>query len=100
MDDICTYQIEVRGQVDENDLNGMSPLQMTVVHSQDPKGLHRAYACIDPCQDQNLGPSKLLEKPLGSSTLVAVCTDQSGLIGLMRHLHGRGLVLLSVHRER
>ncbi len=31
-----------------------------------------------------------------SSTVFEVRTDQSGLIGLLRHLHGRGAVLLSV----
>ena len=66
---ICTYQIEVRGQVDENDLNAMSPLQMTVVR---------------------------VDK---ASMLFTVCTDQSGLVGLIRHLHGLGFVLLSLHRE-
>jgi len=67
---ICTYQIEVRGQVNENDLNAISPLQMAVVR-------------VDT-----------------AATLFTVCTDQSGLIGLLRHLHGRGFVLLSVYRER
>jgi hypothetical protein len=70
MDELCTYRIEVRGQADENDLNAISPLQMTVVR-------------VDTI-----------------ATLFTVCTDQSGLVGLMRHLHGRGLVLLSVRRER
>lgn len=70
MHDICTYQIEVRGQVDENDINAMSPLQMTVVR-------------VDTV-----------------ATLFTVCADQSGFIGLIRHLHGRGFVLLSVYRER
>ena len=70
MHDVCTYQIEVRGQVDENDINAMSPLQMTVVR-------------VDTV-----------------ATLFTVCADQSGLIGLIRHLHGRGFVLLSVYRER
>ncbi|MCL5997540.1 MAG: hypothetical protein M1546_16010 [Chloroflexi bacterium] len=68
MDDICTYQIEVNGRVDEQDLNAMSPLQITVARV----------------------------KP--TSTLFTVSTDQSGLIGLMRHLHGLGLVFLSVSR--
>jgi hypothetical protein len=76
MDDICTYQIEVRGQVNENDLNAMSPLQMTVVR-------------VDADE----------EHPY-ASMLFTVCTDQSGLIGLLRHLHGRGFVLLSVNCER
>ncbi len=70
MNDICTYLIQLRGQVDENDLNAMGPIQMTVVR-------------VDT-----------------ASMLFTVCTDQSGLIGLLRHLHGRGLVLLSVHCER
>jgi hypothetical protein len=70
MDDIRTYQIEVRGQVDENELNATSPIQMTVV---------RRNAAL---------------------TLFAICTDQSGLVGLIRHLHGRGLELLSISCER
>ena len=70
MEDIHTYQIEVRGKVDENDLNVVSPLKMAVVR------VHTA------------------------SMLFAVCTDQSGLIGLLRHLHARGLIFLSVQRER
>ena len=70
MHDVCTYQIEVRGQVDENDINAMSPLQMTVVR-------------VDTV-----------------ATLFTVCADQSGFVGLIRHLHGRGFVLLSVYRER
>jgi hypothetical protein len=70
MHDICTYQIEVRGQVDENAFNASSPLQMTVVR-------------VDM-----------------AATLFTICADQSGLIGLMRHLHRHGFVLLSVYRER
>jgi hypothetical protein len=76
MHDICTYQIEVRGQVDENDLNASSPLQMTMVR-------------VDADE----------EHP-NAATLFTICADQSGLIGLIRHLHGRGLVLLSLTRER
>jgi hypothetical protein len=70
MHDICTYQIEVRGQVDEKAFNASSPLQMTVVR-------------VDT-----------------AATLFTIRADQSGLIGLIRHLHGRGFVLLSVYRER
>jgi hypothetical protein len=69
MKDICTYRIQLRGQVDEGEVNAMSPLEMTV------KQVNTA------------------------ATLVAVPTDQSGLIGLLRHLHSRGFVLLSVYRE-
>jgi len=70
MHKFCTYQIEVRGQVDGKDLNAMSPVQVTVVRAD------------------------------ATSTLFTICADQSGLVGLMRHLHGRGVVLLSLQRER
>jgi len=70
MQDICTYQVEVQGPVEENDINAMSPLQMTLVGGD------------------------------AATTLFVVCTDQAGLIGLMRHLHGRGFVLRSVRSER
>ena len=69
IDDFCSYQIEVRGRVDENDLNAMGPLQI------------------------------LVNRVLADSTLFSVRADQSGLIGLIRHLHGRGVVLLSVCRQ-
>jgi hypothetical protein len=70
MHEPCIYQIEVRGQVDESDLNAMSPIQTTRVRA-------------DPV-----------------ATLLTIHTDQSGLIGLLRHLHGRGFVFLSIRRER
>lgn len=69
MHDVSAYQIKVRGRIDENDVNATSPVQMTVVH-QDP-----------------------------DCTLFSVHADQSGLVGLIRHLHGRGLLLLSMHRK-
>ena len=34
-----------------------------------------------------------------ATTRVTVSTDQAGLIGLMRHLHGLGFQFLSVNRE-
>jgi hypothetical protein len=67
MDDIQTYQIEVRGPLNEKNINSMSPVQIEVVQE-------------------------------GSE--LTVCTDQSGFIRLLRHLHGRGIVLLSVHQGR
>ena len=66
MEDFFTYQIRIRGQVEAEDLNAGSPMQLTVEHA-----------------DQNV-------------TLVSVYTDQAGVIGLMRHLHGLGFQLLSV----
>ena len=76
MHELVTFHIEVRGRVPESVLNANSPLQMTVV----------------PVDADREGPPEL--------TIVAICADQSGLIGLMRHLHGRGFVIWSVYRER
>ena len=70
MHELRTYQIELRGQVDEKDLNIMSPLEMALVR-------------VDT-----------------AATLFRIRTDQSGLIGLVRHLHSRGFVLFSIIRER
>ena len=66
MSDTGTYHIRVRGQVNEDELNATSPLLMTVVRTD------------------------------ADTTLLSVRTDQSGLIGLMRHLHGLGFVFLSI----
>ena len=66
MDDIGTYLIQLRGQVEEGEINTMSPLQMT------------------------------MERGDTAATAFTVRTDQSGLIGLLRHLHGLGLTLVSV----
>jgi len=70
MDDIGTYQIKVAGCMNENDLNMGSPLEMVVVQEDD------------------------------AATLFTIFSDQSGAIGLLRYLHGRGYVLISVVRER
>ncbi len=67
--DVCTYHIDVHGPVALDDLNAMSPLPLTVVHEDDVV------------------------------TQLAVHTDQSGVIGLLRHLHGLGFVILSMARS-
>ncbi len=69
MNATCTYHLELRGQVDEREVNTTSPLQVAV------------------------------ERAGAAATQLTIRTDQSGLMGLMRHLHARGLVLLSVRRE-
>lgn len=69
MDKVCTYRIAIQNGVDEKACNAMSPLQVTVVRT-------------DPAQ-----------------TLLTVRADQSGLIGLLRHLHQQGYLLLSFTRE-
>lgn len=67
IDDIHTYIIKVRGSVDQDDVNAASPVTLTV-----------------DCADE-------------SATILSACTDQSGLIGILRHLHGMGFVLISIH---
>jgi hypothetical protein len=74
MKDIFTYHIKLGGQVNENEISSMSPLQITFEDTLAANG----------------------GEP--DSTLFTVCTDQSGLIGLMRHLHGLGFVFLAVNR--
>ena len=69
MDDLCIYQIVVRDPVSETDLNRLSPVQV-VVDQSDP-----------------------------AATRLSVQTDQSGLIGLMRHLHALGFVILAMSRQ-
>ncbi len=66
MQDIGTYYIEVQGDIDEGSFNAVSPLQMTVVR----------------------------KRPTG--TTFTICADQSGLIGMLRHIHRHGFLLLSV----
>lgn len=63
------YHIEIQDRVDEALFNTTSPLQITVA------------------------------KVGATSTLMTASADQSGLIGLLRHLHQQGYVLLSVRRE-
>lgn len=63
------YKIELRGQLSEDDLNEFSPILMSLIHMDT------------------------------ASTTFQVRTDPSGMVGLIRCLHGRGLVLLSVNTE-
>lgn len=65
MNDMYVYRVQLRGKVDEAEINTMSPLQMTR-QQMDTAG-----------------------------TFFFVHTDQSGIIGLLRHLHNRGFILLS-----
>jgi hypothetical protein len=68
MQEMCDYRIEVKNNLDENAVNATAPLQVRVER-------------VDP-----------------SSTALTACTDQAGLIGLLRYLHQQGFVLLSVKR--
>lgn len=64
-----TYSIYLNGQIDTEDLNQSSPMHLTA---------------------SSIGIT---------GTRVLVITDQSGLIGLLRHLHHRGVVILSFSKE-
>lgn len=68
INDVHTYLIQIQGHVEEEDINQTSPLQLT----------------IDRFEER--------------STTLVLRTDQSGLIGQIRHLHSLGLVLLSISR--
>ncbi len=74
MDLLSTSEIEVRGPLDERDLQAACP----------------QLAWAGPA-DGEAG------EPAGTVRLKA-CTDQSGLMGLLRQLHNRGIVLVSVRR--
>ncbi|MBI5564113.1 MAG: hypothetical protein HY870_04395 [Chloroflexi bacterium] len=74
MPDQHTYLIQLRGSVDVDELNALTPLWVTQVRTE------------------------------ATTTRVAASTDQAGLIGLLRHLHGLGFQFLSIkcespHRE-
>jgi hypothetical protein len=63
---VRTYKIQIYGQVKEEDIHPTSPLQFM----------------IDRVEETN--------------TIIKLQTDQSGIIGLIRHLHALGLVLVSM----
>jgi hypothetical protein len=68
MQDAFTYYIEVQGQVEEKNFNTRSPYRITGVQA------------------------------IADKTFFTISADQSGLIGLVRHLHQQGYVILSMHR--
>ena len=70
MNAICTYLIQLRGQVDEDEINAISPLPLNMEWSDT------------------------------TATLFTASTDQSGLIRLMRRLHKRGFVFLALNCKR
>ncbi len=67
MEDIFTYQILIRGSLGCEDVAAFGPREMH------------------------------LEATAEHNTLLVARTDQAGLIGLLRHLHGSGRILLSIH---
>lgn len=55
---------------------------------------------VDEYELNATGPVKMNVMCVDGTTRLTVHADQSCLIGLIRHLHGRGVVLLSVHVEQ
>lgn len=68
MQKICTYTIEVDGELDEYLFSDASPIQIELV------------------------------KQTPSAAKFSIYTDQPGLIGMIRHLHRQGFLILSVER--
>ncbi len=66
INDVHRYQIQIKGQIKAEDITRTSPLEFS----------------IDQSGEEN--------------TTITLITDQSGMIGLIRHLHGLGLMLLAV----
>ncbi len=69
MDDLYIYRLQVSGQLAAEDIETFSP------------------------------PGFRIEKMEGNSTCLVVRTDQSGIIGLIRQLHGLGCELLFFERK-
>jgi hypothetical protein len=69
MDDTHLYHIQIAGQVAESDLATFCP------------------------------PSATLTPEGETCSILTLRTDQSGLVGLIRQLHGLGLVLLAVQTK-
>lgn len=70
MQEIHEYQIEVQGKIDESTFNATSPLQVQVKKTDE------------------------------MSTLMTIQSDQSGLVGLIRHFHHQGFSLLSFRASK
>lgn len=67
--DLTIYTVTVAGYADELTINSDSPLDARTSYSGD------------------------------DITQLIITTDQSGIVGLIRHLHGRGFTILSVKRN-
>lgn len=70
MNETCTYLIQLRGQVDEGEVNTMNPFPL------------------------------MMEWCDTNATLFTTATDQLGLIRLMRQLHKQGFIFLAMNCKR
>jgi hypothetical protein len=65
-----SYRLRLLGEVGVDDVNRMSPCAVTLAQKDE------------------------------TTTTFHAATDQAGMIGLMRYLHGMGFVILSVQSQR
>ena len=71
LDQSVEYRLEVQGHVDKATADWIGPVTITTISREDE-------------------PS--------TTTLSGIISDQAGIIGLIRRLHGLGIVLRSVQR--
>ena len=71
LDEHADYVIKVQGHIDENLVDWFGPLNIA---------------------------SSVKDGDQAITLISGIVTDQAGLMGLIRHLHGLGVVLLSVER--
>lgn len=65
--DVRNYTIQIHGCVEVEDIHASSPFPFAIEQNE---GIH---------------------------TTITLQTDQSGIIGMIRHLHGLGLTLICIH---
>ena len=71
LDQPADYVVRIHGRIDGNPTDWLGPVEI-------------ASAVADGDKDV--------------TTLSGIVTDQAGIVGLIRHLHGLGIVLLSMER--
>ena len=71
LDERAAYVIKIQGRVEESLVDWFGPVDIA--------------SSVDDC-------GQIV------TTLSGIVTDQAGLVGLIRHLHGLGIALLSVER--
>ncbi len=71
LDQEAAYVIKIQGRIDSNLVDRFGPVSIASAVEDEGRTI---------------------------TTLSGIATDQAGLVGLIRHLHGLGVVLLSIER--
>lgn len=58
--------------------------------------LIQLHGAVDVDELNARAPLRMTAQVEATTTQVAACTDQAGLVGLLRHLHGLGVQLVSI----